>query len=113
MGTVTWLTGNSGSWKTTTAKAMLKRGDILLDGDEMREALGNQSMGKDGRYKQNIQVANLAKLLSDQGFHVVIAVICPYRELRKIVKKITNCKFIYLEGGKDGDEYPYEHPDLY
>ena len=47
-------------------------------------------------------------MLDIQGFDVVIATICPYRDLREKVKEITNCRFIYLEGGKSGVEYPYE-----
>jgi len=113
MGQVTWLTGNSGSWKTTTAKAMVQRGDILLDGDEMRKCWEDLDMSEKDRWEQNIRVARIAKVLSDQGFNVIVAVICPYRDLRRRVKTITNCKFIYLEGGRDGDKYPYEHPVLY
>ena len=30
-----------------------------------------------------------------------------------MVKKITNCKFIYVEGGKEGEDYPFEKPDIY
>jgi len=39
-------------------------------------------------------------------------VICPYRKLRKEVREITNCKFIYIEGGKEGKEYPFDKPNI-
>jgi len=49
----------------------------------------------------------------DQGFNVVVSLICPYKELRKKVKAITNCKFIYIEGGEEGKKYPFDKPKLY
>ena len=48
-GRVIWITGLSGSGKTTLAKALQKElpGSILLDGDELREALGSANHGFD------------------------------------------------------------------
>ena len=60
-----------------------------------------------------MRVARLAEMLDKQGLNVLVSVICPYAKLRKIVKITTNCKFIYVEGGKEGEEYPFEKPDLY
>jgi len=92
---------------------MRRPGDIVLDGDEMREVWQNLNMTEKDRIENNMRIARLAKMLSDQGLNVIVAVICPYRDLRKAVKKITNCKFIYIEGGKVGKQYPYQHPRLY
>jgi len=39
---------------------------------------------------------------------VIVATICPYRDLRGRVQEITGCRFVYVEGGKKGKEYPYE-----
>jgi hypothetical protein len=50
-------------------------------------------------------------MLETQGFDVIVAVICPYKELREEVQNITNCSFIYLSGGVVNDSYPYEYDD--
>ena len=79
----------------------------------MRGIWTDLGLGKKDRWEQNLRVARLAKMLADQGFNVVVAVICPYKKLRAEVKRITNCKFIYIEGGEKGRQYPYERPELY
>ncbi len=69
---------------------------------------------KRDRINNNLRIAGLAKELQSQGFEVVVSTICPYKDLRRQVKEITNCRFIYLDGGKEPDEkYVYETPDLY
>lgn len=70
-------------------------------------------LSKTGRKSQNLRVAYFARFLANQGHNVIVSVICPYKELRKKVKDITNCKFIYIEGGKEGNEYPFDYPELY
>lgn len=112
---ITWITGNSGAGKTTLAKKILAAdGGILLDGDEIRGCWTDLGFDEASRREQNLRVARLAKLLNSQGFNVIVSVICPYKDLRGQVKEITNCRFIYLDGGKEPDEkYVYETPDLY
>lgn len=101
-----WITGNSGAGKTSLADMF--HDVIRLDGDKMRE-VWQLGFSKKDRYEQNIRIAKLAKILSKQGFDVVVSTICPYKDLRKKVKEICNCRFIYLEEGKDSSkQYPYE-----
>lgn len=105
---ITWITGNSGSGKTTLAKKIIASdGGILLDGDGMRTCW-SLGLSKEDRVENNMRIAKIAKVLDGQGFNVVVATICPYRELREQVKRITKCRFIYLEGGIEGEDYPYE-----
>ena len=105
---ITWITGNSGAGKTTLAnKIIASDGGILLDGDAMRNCW-ELGFSKKDRIENNLRIANIANVLSKQEFNVIVATICPYRELRTVVKEITGCKFIYLDGGKTGDDYPYE-----
>jgi adenylylsulfate kinase-like enzyme len=102
-----WITGNSGSGKTTLAKR-LRKDEVLLDGDDLRGVWTDLDLSEAGRREQNLRVARLARLLADQGFGVIVATICPYRDLRARVQAITGCRFVYLPGGKSGPEYPYE-----
>ena len=101
-----WITGNTGSGKTTLAKKMT--GTIVLDGDELRNCW-SLGFSKEDRWEQNMRAARLAKMLEKQGYDVVVSTICPYKDLRKEVQVITGCRFIYLDGGKETTkEYPYE-----
>lgn len=105
---ITWITGNSGSGKTTLAKKLLKLdGGILLDGDSMR-TVWEIGYSKEDRVENNLRIAKLARIFDEQGINVVVATICPYKDLRDSVQKITRCRFIYLDGGLSGPEHPYE-----
>jgi cytidyltransferase-like protein len=105
-GMVWWLTGNSGSGKTTTALQF--KDAIHLDGDVMR-TVWSLGFSKEDRYEQNLRIAKLAKVLRNQGHNVVVSTICPFKDLREKVQEICDCKFLYVEGGKEPSEnYPYE-----
>jgi len=105
---ITWIYGNSGAGKTRLAKALQEKyGGILLDADEIRTVWPELKWSKADRWENNLRFARLAKVLDKQQ-DVIVTTICPYRELRKEVQRITNCKFIRLYGGKTGKEYPFE-----
>ena len=103
---ITWIFGQSGQGKTTLAKK-IRRHEILLDGDDMRSIWSDLGFSDKDRWENNIRIANLAKLLDNQGFDIIVATILPYRKLRGEVKKITKCKFIDL-GGESKLNMPYE-----
>jgi len=109
---IIWLTGNSGAGKTTLAKSMLDQITVHLDGDDIRERIQGFSLTNSDRREHNLNVARWAKLLDDQGFDVIVSLICPFEDLRQEVQKITGCEFWYLEF--DGDDQipdkPYEKP---
>ena len=109
---VLWLTGNTGSGKTTLAKWIreLFPRAIVLDGNELRDVWHDLDLSKEGRWEQNLRAARLAKILCKQYHTVIVAVICPYHELRKEVQKICGCRFVYLYGGKEASkECPYDY----
>ncbi len=86
-----------------------KSGDVILDGDALREVWPGLGFSKADRWEQNLRVARLARCLSHQGLMVYVAVIAPYRDLRKEIAEICGCEFIYLSGGnKSGPAFPYE-----
>ena len=91
-GSVVWITGLSGAGKSTLAREMvlelkqLAFNPILLDGDSLREISGaidknSQDFSKTSRLALSMTYCKLCKLLSDQGFVVVIATISMYKEI--------------------------------
>ena len=87
-----WLTGLSGSGKTTIAQKLAEifketRFIELIDGDEIRKGLSRDlGFSKDDRNEHNHRVIFCSKLLSRNGVIVVVALISPYRETRAFAK---------------------------
>ena len=75
-----WVTGLSGSGKTTLARYLLKESfflnnkGILLDGDEIREALSSLDVGYSVDERKNIafSYAKIAKLLYNSRFFLLL-----------------------------------------
>ncbi|MCX5793653.1 MAG: sulfate adenylyltransferase subunit CysN [Elusimicrobia bacterium] len=90
-----WLTGLSGSGKSTVAyeaeKKLIAAGHLcyVLDGDNVRSGL-NRDLGFSPQDRgENIRrVAEVARLLNEAGLIVIAAFISPYREDRAQAKKI-------------------------
>ena len=84
---VIWLTGLSGSGKTTISNAisdnLKQKGKkiILLDGDEIRNFF-KTGFDKQSRIEHNINVGKMASLFESQGFIVIVSLISPYAEAR-------------------------------
>lgn len=108
---ILWITGNSGAGKTALARELLTEHSILLDGDDVRKIWPELEFSKEDRIESNLRTARLAKLMEIQGLDVIVATICPYVEMRKRVRDICNCVFVYVPGGRFSTEkYPYEFP---
>jgi bifunctional enzyme CysN/CysC len=90
-----WLTGLSGSGKSTVAyeveKRLIAAGHLcyVLDGDNVRHGL-NRDLGFSPQERsENIRrVAEVARLLNDAGMIVITAFISPYREDREQARSI-------------------------
>lgn len=85
---VIWFTGQPGSGKTTLCNELQNRifctskKTIHLDGDDLRDILDNQDYSEKGRRK-NIQFAiNMAKVLENKGYLVLVSLVSPYRDMR-------------------------------
>ncbi|HPD92566.1 MAG: sulfate adenylyltransferase subunit CysN [Rhodobacter sp.] len=90
---VVWLTGLSGSGKSTIANALerklarMNRHTFLLDGDNVRHGL-NKDLGftEADRVENVRRVGEVAKLMTDAGLIVVTAFISPFRSERDMVR---------------------------
>lgn len=92
---VVWLTGLSGSGKTSTADALeiklhaLGYKTYTLDGDNVRHGLNNDLGFTDADRVENIRrVAEVAKLMVDAGLIVITAFISPFISERKYARQI-------------------------
>ena len=94
-GVTVWLTGLSGSGKSTIAvgaeKTLLERGRLayVLDGDNIRHGL-NKNLGfSPGDRAENIRrIGEVAKLFTEAGVIVITSFISPYRVDRDGVRAI-------------------------
>jgi bifunctional enzyme CysN/CysC len=90
---VLWMTGLSGSGKSTIANAVEKklaqmnRHTFLLDGDNVRHGLSKDLGFTDVDRIENIRrVGEVAKLMTDAGLIVITAFISPFRSERQMVR---------------------------
>ncbi len=91
--TVLWLTGLSGSGKSTIANilerilASMNRHTILLDGDNVRHGLNKDLGFTEADRVENIRrVGEVAKLMTDAGLIVITAFISPFQAERDMVR---------------------------
>jgi bifunctional enzyme CysN/CysC len=94
-GATFWLTGLSGSGKSTIAQAFEKRlieaghAAFILDGDNVRHGL-NRDLGfsMDDRTENIRRISEVAKLFNQAGIIVITAFISPYRKDRQSAREI-------------------------
>jgi len=91
-----WLTGLTGSGKTTIAYALERRlFDIgrqccVLDGENVRLGFSKDlGFSADDRNENIRRAAEVAKLLNDAGLTAICAFVSPYRDGRKLARKIV------------------------
>ena len=92
---VFWMTGLSGSGKSTIANALQNElfhigcQVYVLDGDNIRGGLSKDIDFSDSGRMENIRrVSEVAKLFSDAGFIVITAFISPFKTDRQQAKEI-------------------------
>jgi len=96
-GCTIWLTGLSGSGKSTIAvaaeKALADRGchTYILDGDNIRHGLNSNLGFSPADRTENIRrIGEVSKLFTDSGAIVFTSFISPYRADRDAVREIMN-----------------------
>ena len=103
-GILFWITGLSGSGKTTIAKKITpnlrkKYGPtILISADQIRAMFDLKKYNRASKIMYGHNFSKLAKFLTDQGFNVVLNVIGMFRSVRKRNRSnIKNYIEIYIE----------------
>jgi adenylylsulfate kinase len=98
-----WLTGLSGSGKSTIAvdleKALVSRGvrAYILDGDNVRHGLNkNLGFSPEDRTENIRRIGEVAKLFTDAGVIAITAFISPYRADRDQVRALMPEDFIEI-----------------
>ena len=92
---VAWLTGLSGSGKTTIAQELKRSLEkmgvkvVILDGDELRRGL-NSDLGfsEEDRHEQARRTACMAEILCRQNVFVIVALISPRKAFRDTARNI-------------------------
>ena len=92
---IIWLTGLSGSGKSTIAKEVERKlflkdfNVFVLDGDNLRVGLNKGlNFSTEDRTENIRRTAEVAKLFSQAGFVVIVSLISPYRSERKKARDI-------------------------
>lgn len=93
---VIWLTGLSGSGKSTIAEELykkLKNKEIkveYLDGDRVRDIFPKTGFSKEERDRHIKRIGFLASMLEKNGVIVIAAFISPYEEARQFVRDMCS-----------------------
>ena len=90
-----WLTGLSGSGKTSIAKAVAKKLHIegfitkVLDGDNIRLGVNrNLTFREEDRMENIRRTAEISKLFVDCGIVTICCLVSPKKNMRNLAKKI-------------------------
>jgi adenylylsulfate kinase len=91
-GVVVWLTGLPASGKSTLAervRSRLRRPAIVLDSDQMREALEADSYAADDRDRFYRVLARLAATFARQGLVVLVPATAPRQAHRELARELA------------------------
>ncbi len=104
-GFVLWMTGLSGSGKTTISKKLNK--DLRnmnydterLDGDKLRKTISpNAGFTEEERTRHIKRTAHVAQMLAKHGVIVIVSLISPYQKTRDMAREIIenfNCIHVH------------------
>lgn len=109
MSRLIWITGLSGSGKTTIAQALflelkkIEENTVFLDGDNFREILGNDlKYSRQDRLINAKRIHNMCKFLVSQNINVVCSTMSLFDEVFKLNRStIDNYFEIFIECNLD------------
>ena len=87
---VIWITGLSGTGKTTIGSAIFEKvkekhiNTIFLDGDIIRDLLGNYGYEKKDRLELAKKISNLCFEMDKQGINIVCSTISLFKEIHEL-----------------------------
>ena len=106
-GQVIWLTGLPSSGKTTLAVALERnlfengKTALILDGDEQRQGINSDlEFTEQNRFENVRRIAEIAKVLRNSGYIVIVSVITPFEKMRELAKNIIgqeDFSLVYVE----------------
>jgi adenylyl-sulfate kinase len=95
-----WMTGLSGSGKTTIAKALIAKlmpslpTLVLIDGDSIRDLFGNDlGFDLESRLIQIMRIQRIAKFLTDQEVAVIVAALYSNTEILEFNRRTFESYF--------------------
>jgi len=97
-----WFIGQPGAGKSTLAIALRsvlqKRGHpvVHLDGEFLRELMGNKDFSEAGRIRNIKAAQQLAVKLNSEGIEVVASLVSPYRGIREEFKRTNQVLEIHV-----------------
>jgi adenylyl-sulfate kinase len=100
-----WITGLSGSGKTTIGKAVYKKlksqnlSIVFLDGDSFRDILGNDlTHSPEDRIKNAKRISRMCNFLVNQNISVVCSTMSLYKEIHQLNKEnIDNYYEVFID----------------
>ncbi|MDO4552162.1 MAG: adenylyl-sulfate kinase [Bacillota bacterium] len=107
-GMIVWMTGLSGSGKTTIAdlaeQQLIAAGvsAYVLDGDKLRRGLNRDLGFSTPEREENIRrAAEVASLFEDAGTVTLVTLISPYERSRKLARSLSRRRFleVYVKAG--------------
>ena len=110
---VLWMTGLSGSGKSTVAhrleRELLLGGHrvYVLDGDTLRHGLNHDLGFNEADRRENLRrAAEVAKIMTEAGLIVIASFISPFRAERQMVRDIVGANFreVYVEASLEACE---------
>lgn len=107
-GIVFWITGLSGSGKTTIAKKIKKQitkkygATLIVSGDDLRDCFSFNFFSKKKRLDYALSYSKFCKFISSQNINIIIATVSMFHEVREWNKKnIDNYLEIYIKSDID------------
>ena len=103
-GILFWVTGLSGSGKTTIAKLIKSRisklygPTLIISGDDLRNIFELRGFDKKTRLSNGIKFSRMCKLITNQNINIIFAVVGLIEKIRFLNKKnIKNYVEIYIK----------------